>query len=214
MGQLLEPFTQANGALGNGWSTDAAFGGSDPIIQVVSNKGSTNGSTTLLAAVKAHGLTLTGNWQLDVDFSGPLIIGDGGLSFAVVSNSTFNGYGFFVGNALHIARYDSFSITYVTNFGRPNEGTAGVQANHVTLTRTSAGVFNAYLDGTSWGSITDTTYADAGNVVVLSINNATAPTNNTTIDNVVVQDSIGVVPAIQRHRLFVPNCAVQRAASR
>lgn len=196
MASFTETFTQANGALANGWSDDSDLGGTDPMVQVISNRGSTSSSTSEHVAHKLHGLTVSGDWQIDFDCFAPLIIGDGGINVWLVSNSTFQGWGVFVGNAVHIQKIAvGGGQTNLTNDGRPNEGTPGNQQNHITMThRGSDGFMEVFVDGVSWNSTTDNSQS-AGNMVFLDLQDLNSPTTECWIDNLVVQDFIGSVTA-------------------
>lgn len=218
MASISESFTQADGNLANGWTNDSGLGAADPIVQVLSNKGSTNGTTANYIALKVHGLSITATsavWQLDADISAPLIVNDGGVTLCMINTDTvtpdLSGLGFFVGNALHVQKFAANgSFTHPTNVSRPGEASAGVLANHITMTHAANGDINMYLDGAAWGFINDTT-AHAGTSFYLSLSNATSPTNETTIDNIFLQDFIGN-PVVRPSGLVVPSSAVRRAA--
>lgn len=218
MGTFSEPFTQADGSLGNGWVNDSLIGSTEPIVQVVSNKGSTLNSTATFVALKAHGLSIGSTssvWQIDVDCTAPLIVGDGGVTIGLIKVDTvtpdLSGLGFFVGNAVHITEFAANgTFTNVTNSGRPNEASPGVQLNHITLTHASNGDVVAYLDGSAWGNINEPTLV-AGTHAMIIVSNATSPTNETTVDNLVVQDFIGT-PVVRPSGLVVPAAGVLRAS--
>lgn len=189
MASFTETFTQADGTLGSPWFDD----GTDLPIEVRSNIATTVANTASYVGLVFHGLTVTGDWQIDFDLTAPLIVGDGGMEFGLRSSVDGSGYGGFIGNAFHIYAYDHVGgHTTLTNDSRPGEGSSGVRSDHCTLTRRgSDGFMETFLNGVHMGNNTDTNFV-AGDLFFFSLRNATSPTNETSMDNLVIKDSIGV----------------------
>lgn len=200
MASITYDFTQADTAA-IGWSP-----GAGSALHVVSNQLSTTISGTQ-DGIRLHGLSLASEeFQLDLDLDAPLNVGEGGVYIWLMS-AIGNGYGFFCGNAAHIQRITSGVQTNLTNVGRPGEGGGGHLANHVTLTRTSTGDMEILLDAVSWGTINDTTHLTSGcTYMYLGMRSTNSPTFETTVDNVVLSDTIGgggpppTPPLVQRPR--------------
>ena len=183
---LVEAFNQPDGDLMNNWSST----GSDPMVKVVSGKGSTLNNTLISSAYKPHGVNVNGDWQIEFDVNAPLSIGHGGATVGLVNPADGAGYSVFIGNATHIQRYNPGGThDNLTNSGRPGEG-GGQLANHVVFTHTAAGIMRVYLDGVLWSSVNDTQRI-AGSVLFIALQNTDSPSVETTIDNLVVQDHIG-----------------------
>jgi hypothetical protein len=217
MATFVEDYNRPDGDIGSPWNSNAGLGGTDPILKIVSNRGSSLGSASaIFAAYVLHGLTLTGaTWQIDCDVSAPLIVGNGGVSVFLVDNAGGGGYGFFIGNAAHIYQVQpSGALVYITNQGRPGEGNAGVLANHVTMTHASNGDMAIYLDGASFGSVNDTVYSASGAILYTSCFNTTSPTDETTIDNLVLRDAIIGPPVFATGPQLVMNQYAQQRARR
>lgn len=197
MATFTETFTQADGALA-GWTST---GGTN--LVVVSNQGSSNNNTANYTGTHAHGLTLTGDWQIEFDCVAPLTIGHGGVTVSLLSG-VGNGYGIFAGNATHVQKLVGGSPTNLTNDTRP------AAAGHIKMTHTAAGLFSTYQDGVLQGTVTDTS-SSAGANVFLSIQTTESPSPECTIDNLVVTDSIttGTTKA-----LVAPPQRVRRALMR
>lgn len=191
-----ENFNRANGNLGSPWVDDSFLGGTDPPIKVISNVGSTDNSTGFFVSIVFHGLNISsGEWQIDCDCTAPLISGDGGVTIGILSSTDHTGYGFFVGNAVHVQRFFADgSFDHPTNVGRPNEHDPGVQTDHITMTRASNGDIQMYLAGAPFGNTNDVSLTGNGDMIVVTLFNTTSPTNETSIDNLVFQDFIGAVP--------------------
>lgn len=199
MATFTETFTQADGALA-GWTST---GGTN--LVVVGNQGSSNNNTANYTGTHAHGLTLTGDWQIDFDVVAPLTIGHGGVTVSLLSG-VGNGYGIFAGNATHVQKLVGGSPTNLTNDTRP------AAAGHITMTHTAAGLFSTYQDGVLQGTITDTS-SSAGANVFLSIQTTESPSPECTIDNLVVADSItGTTAAAATPPPHVYGQAVHRAS--
>jgi hypothetical protein len=206
MATFTENFTGTEDAnLANGWASDAAFGGSSPLPVYKSNRGSTNNNTAIHVAWKLHGLTVSGDWQIDFDMTAPAIIGNGGVAVVLASNTTFQGWGVFLGNAVHVQKYNvGGTHSNLTNINRGHEGEAGTWPNHCTFThRGSDGFMEVFLDSVSWANTTDNTQS-AGNMCYFSIQDATSPTNEAWIDNLVVADAITGPPAAPTVTAVVP----------
>jgi hypothetical protein len=190
-GTFTEDFTGTNDALlANGWHDDSTFGGSSPMVVIESNRGSSHNNTVIHAAWKLHGLTLASHdWQVDFDMFGPLPIGNGGVSLLLVSNTTGQGWGLFVGNAVHIQKKAvGGGNSNLTNIDRP--GDTGSLQNHVTFThRGSDGYMAVYLDGNLFADTTDNTQS-AGNMVYISLQDTSSPTTEAWIDTLVISDTI------------------------
>jgi hypothetical protein len=185
-GTFIEQFNQPDGPLENGWSVD----GTNLPIEVIDRHGSTKGSTEPFVSFKRHGLDLTsGVFELSFDGFTSLVVGGGGISVLLLDSSNFAGYGLFVGNAMHVQRWNPGGTRdNITNDGRPEEGSGSAGARF-TLTRDADGTFREYLDGKPYGSVTDTVRSP-GDVVVISIYHSSSPTVETTIDNLRIQDFI------------------------
>lgn len=184
---MFENFNLPDGDLSNGWLVPVG----QPIIKIVSGKGSTLNSTQTHYAYKTHGLNVSGDWQLEFDVSAPLTIGSGGAVVGLVNPADGSGYSVFTGNAVHIQRYNPGGTHYnMTNNGRTGEG-AGQLANHVVFTHTAAGNMEVYLDGVLWSHVNDT-QRTAGSLLFVSMQNIDSPLFETTIDNLVLQDYISV----------------------
>lgn len=192
---FTENFTGTDGAdLGNGWADDSAFGSSDPMIITRLNRGSVD-TTVPQIAWKLHGLSLESHdWQIDFDCFAPLVIGNGGVAFGLLSNTTFQGWSIFIGNAVHIQKYNvGGSHTNLTNVDRP--GDTGSLQNHITFThRGSDGFMEVFLDGVSFATTTDNTQS-AGNMAFLNLQDVNYATTECWIDNLVVSDAITGPPA-------------------
>ena len=194
-GTLIEQFDQPDGPLANGWSGE----GTTLPIEVLDRKGSTKGSTQTFLSYKRHGLDLTsGVFELSFDGFTSLVVGGGGISVLLLDSSNAAGYGLFVGNAMHVQRWnpgatpDNITHDNITNDGRPGEG-SGSSGGRFTLTRDADGTFREYLDGKPYGSVVTDTARRPGDVVVISIYHASSPTVETTIDNLRIQDFITTV---------------------
>ena len=156
-GTFTETFTGTDGNdLANGWSDDSGFGGSDPIPKYQTNRGSTLNNTTTHVALKAHGLTLSGDWQMDFDcFASRIRSSDGYVGVAMVSSATFQGWGVLITDVVHIQRFNvGGGHDNVTNVPRP--GSSNHQSDHVTMTRRgSDGFMEVFLNGVSTATFTD-----------------------------------------------------------
>ncbi len=185
-GTLIEQFDHPDGPLANGWSVD----GTHAPIEVIDRHGSTKGSTDPFISYKRHGLDLTsGVFELSFDGFTSLVVGGGGISVLLLDSSNGAGYGLFVGNAMHVQRWNPGGTRdNLTNDSRPGEG-GGSSGGHFTLTRDADGTFRQYLDGKPHGNVTDTMRAP-GDVVVISIYHSSSPTVETTIDNLRIQNFI------------------------
>lgn len=190
MASVTYDFTQANGAA-SGWTVGAGGG-----LIVTSNKISSDSNTTR-SGYRAHGLALASDiFQIDVDIDAPLIVGNGGANVWLLNSGTFNGWGIFVGNAVHIQKVTGGIQSNLSNWGRPGEGSAGNLANHLKFTRTAAGDMEVDLDGSWWGVASDSAYpASTLDSVILMVRNAGSPTYESTIDNLVISDAIGAAPS-------------------
>jgi hypothetical protein len=195
-GTFTETFTGTDGNdLANGWSDDSGFGGSDPIPKYQTNRGSTLNNTTTHVALKAHGLTLSGDWQMDFDcFASRIRSSDGYVGVAMVSSATFQGWGVLITDVVHIQRFNvGGGHDNVTNVPRP--GSSNHQSDHVTMTRRgSDGFMEVFLNGVSTATFTDNASV-AGNTVYLQLREAESPTFEAWIDNLVIADGVTGVPS-------------------
>jgi len=189
-GTLIEQFDQPDGPLADGWTVD----GKNPPLEVIDGHGSTKGSTEPFISYKRHGLDLTsGVFELSFDGFTSLVVGGGGISVLLLDSSNASGYGLFVGNAMHVQRWNPGGVRdNITNDGRPGEG-SGSSGGHFTLTRDASGTLREYLDGKPYGSVVTDTMRTPGDVVVVSIYHSSSPTVETTIDNLRVQNFITTV---------------------
>jgi hypothetical protein len=184
---FVEACDQADGPLA-GWQSDPRR----PAIQVVRGRCSTEHNTSPHAGRATHGLDLSGSFSIEARVVTPKISGDGGVNIWLL-DATGNGWGVFVGNAVHIQKITAYEQTNVTNVGVPGEATTGVRSAVVRLTRDGAtGVISAYLDGQPWGHITETGRVDVGSTVVVILQNAHSPAYETELDDLrVTNESSG-----------------------
>ncbi len=159
-------------------------------LEVVGNKCSTNGNTESYGGAAYHGLDLSGDFEISARITAPKITSDGGVNVWLL-NESGNGWGFFVGNAVHIEKLTAFDFLNVTNIGVPGEATAGMRSSVIRLTRDGAtGLVSAYLDGQPWGQTTDTDRTNVGGRVVVILRNLHSPAYETTIDDLRVSSTI------------------------
>lgn len=192
MASLSTSFTQADGNLAAPWTDTSSIGGTAGIIQVRSNKGTTVSTTAITEAIVTHGLDLSaGNWQVDCDVIAPLDISGGGVTFECVTVGS-GGYGFFVGNAIHIYSIDAAGAqTQLSNDSRPGGGGAhAMLQNHVTLTHASNGDLKSYLDGVLIATRNNVSFPSNGTMLYLSIYDTSSPTDETKIWNFVFSNVI------------------------
>ncbi|HKZ20296.1 MAG TPA: hypothetical protein VJQ57_09315 [Acidimicrobiia bacterium] len=192
MASVTYDFTQADGNA-VGWGS---AGLTD--LYVKSNRASSNGNTSLqYGGTRAHGITVSGDWQVDFDFYAPLVVGGGGVQIAMFDGSAI-GWGCFVGNAVHIQEWTGGGAkTNQTNTGRTGEGSAGGSGGHCTMTHTAAGVMKVYLDGVEWSTYTDATPA-AGATLLVYVANLESSSYDAWMDNLTISDTItgpGSAPA-------------------
>jgi hypothetical protein len=189
---IAEDFNYPDGALGNGWSGISTT----PLPVVISGRASSNHANGPFAATKQPNINGAADWEIEFDATASLRIGGGGIEagFANLANNT--GYFVFIGNAVHIYRANADgSLFYMTNNGRPHEGSPGLQTNHIRFTHTAAGHMEVYLDGALWSSATDT-QVTPGNAFVMNMYNLGSPNTfgepnyDTSMDNLAVRDHI------------------------
>lgn len=184
----VEPLPQTNGI----WAGATNPGSAD--VYVDGQKMNAH-STATTGAYKAHGLTLTGDYQVSFWCEATDVIGDGGSSVYLLDGS-FNGWMFFVGNAIHLYRVDAGALAggsggYFTNWGRTNTGPTFIEC---TFTR-STNLFKLYYDGTSVLQLEYTSALYNGGALMLVQNQMpnypSGPANN--VYGLVVQDFVTVV---------------------
>jgi hypothetical protein len=217
MTAFVEDFNRPDGDIGSPWNNSSGLGGTNPILKIVSNRGASLGSSTAIFDTYAlHGLNLTGTtWQIDCDCNAPLIVGNGGVTVGLIDSGGGGGYGFFCGNAVHVQRFlVGGGFDHPTNVGRPGEGNAGLLFSHITMTHASNGDISMYLDGQAWGAVNDTTVSASGDILYVSAFNTTSPTDETTLDNLVVSNSITGVPVFASGPQLVMNRYAQQRAGR
>lgn len=169
-----------------GWQ----FGDTSRRLEVVGNRCSTNRDTARYAGAALHGLVLSGDFEIAARITAPKITSDGGVNVWLL-NAAGDGWGFFVGNAVHIQKITAFTHANVTNVGVPGEATAGTRQSVIRLTRDGAtGLISAYLDGEPWGHVTDTDHLDVGPQVVVFLRNVRSPQYETSIDDLLVTSKI------------------------
>ena len=151
---------------------------------VVSNHLSTVNDVRLHGGIIKHGVNVSGDWQIDFDCHAPTGTGDGGAQVALL-DATFTGWAIFAGNATHIANYTSGS-----HLNRTNE-TRTLDDSHITFTRrASDGLMQCFLDGVLQpNSFTDLTRV-AGLYLIVWNESNNSPTYETTMDNLVLRDTI------------------------
>lgn len=181
---FFDDLNQADGAPA-GWST---AGGTD--WGVVSNKGSTNGSTALKTMAIAHGVDLSGDWEIQATINASTTIGNGGVTLGL-ADGTGVGYSLFAGNSSHV----QIRTTGFAGGGNLTNDARSSRTTQVRMTYTSAtNTFRTYHDGALTGTTVDTTntamMSGAVNLIV-AIQETTAPTNECTVDDIYVADFIG-----------------------
>lgn len=185
-GSLFWDFTQSDGAP-TGWTGGVAA----QDLTVVSNKLSTAGSTTLRGGAYTHALTLDGDFEINAVITHPKIVGHGGVNVWLIDGATGNGWGFFVGNSLHIQKVTGGTQSNLTNDGVPGEGTSGVITQTYRLRRVGTTI-SSWAGGVQVASITDAAYSNVGDTIFVTTQNTQAPTYETTLDDLMVSDSTGV----------------------
>jgi hypothetical protein len=151
-------------------------------LRVVGKRLQTFDDERMYGGIVAHGVDVSGDWQIDFDVHAPLGIGDGGATVGLVDPS-FTGWAVFAGNATHIQNYTGGEHSNDTNDGRSAE------QQHITVTRrASDGLMRVYADGVLQGSTTDPARR-AGDYLAVFLQSTASPSFEVWIDNLVVKDS-------------------------
>lgn len=195
------PFTQADG-VASGWTATSGLGAATTTNLTVSgNQVKSVGQHTAgqgSGGYKTHSLNITGStdWRIDVQVDTALYSTYGGINVIFANLASGNGYGFFVGNAMHVQRYAAGVSTNLTNDGLPgsNVNTTDHAANWLTLIHKANGDMETLLNGVHLGSITDTTHAAVTFDTLVGYNYSNISGFDSVLDNLLISE--GLVPAI------------------
>lgn len=178
---------QVDGAASSPWGA-----GAQTRVRVVSNRFCNDTSaSTGEDAIATHGITATGNWQVSFWFNGTDVIAHGGCAIAMIGIGSGNGWGIFVGNAIHIRKFTAgVQGANLTNDARTDTGDIYVEWSNNETT----GVRTVFINGVSWSTVTDTAF-DGGDTVQVLVESDDYPTRNTMMWGLRIQDSINVLGA-------------------
>lgn len=206
----LYTFDQADGNA-SGWTNPGAAN----TLYVKNNMVSTNNSTAQYGGYVATPIDTSGDWRIDIEVVTTVNTTEGGLNVWLIDGTGY-GYGFFVGNAMHIQRVDPPGVqTNLSNDAVPGEGTGIFLPSWMSMTRrASDGYMETFRNGVHMGNATDTTYSGPYGLLLVLAYSSSSPTLETTANNLLVSAAltpeIAYPPFIRQNRA-VPRAGVQRA---